>query len=134
MAANRIASDDERAPRAAPAESAAEPVERAGKPLGEFASALFARVAPEDLVRYEPRELADLAADAWEFLAVRRPGTPKVRIESPPASAGQTLKTISVVEIANDDMPFKCRREHLIFCSLSQFFSICRVDVRPGNG
>ena len=71
-----------------------------------FASRIFARVAPEDLVRYEPRELAAFAAHAFDFLQKRKPGTPKIRIETPPAAAGDALKSISILEIVNDDMPF----------------------------
>src|SRR5690348_14224804 len=72
----------------------------------DFPARLFARAAPEDLRRYEPREIAYLAADTWSFLAARRAGVPKIRFESPPASAGTRLKGISVIEIVNDDMPF----------------------------
>src|SRR3954466_1639759 len=38
-----------------------------------FASTLFAGATPEDLVRYEPRELAELAEAAWLFLQDRLP-------------------------------------------------------------
>ncbi|HVX92180.1 MAG TPA: NAD-glutamate dehydrogenase [Xanthobacteraceae bacterium] len=72
----------------------------------DFAARLFARAAPEDVVRYEPREIAHLAFETWAFLAVRKPGVPKIRFESPAATAGARLKTISVIEIVNDDMPF----------------------------
>jgi glutamate dehydrogenase len=71
-----------------------------------FAVRFFARTAPEDLVRYTPRELALLAAQAFDFLHKRKPGAPKVRIKSPPVTAGEVLKRISILEIVNDDMPF----------------------------
>ena len=71
-----------------------------------FVALIFGRVAPEDLVRYDATELAALARDAAAFFAVRKPGAPKIRFESPDASLGDRLKTISVVEIVNDDMPF----------------------------
>ena len=71
-----------------------------------FAAVLFARTAPEDLLVYEAKELAHLAREAWAFLAVREPGEPKIRFVSPPASAGDRLKSISVIEVVNDDMPF----------------------------
>ena len=70
----------------------------------DFATLLFGHAAPEDLVGYEPAQLAALAREAWTFLAVRKPGAAKVRIESP--KAGESLKSISVIEIVNDDMPF----------------------------
>ena len=47
-----------------------------------FPPLLFAGASPEDLVRYEPRELADLAEQAWLFLGQRKLGTPKIRFES----------------------------------------------------
>ncbi len=70
-----------------------------------FATVLFARTAPEDLLAYSAEELAQLARDAWAFLAVRKPGVPKIRFTSP-ASDGDRLKSISVIEVVNDDMPF----------------------------
>ncbi|HEV3396346.1 MAG TPA: NAD-glutamate dehydrogenase domain-containing protein, partial [Xanthobacteraceae bacterium] len=72
-----------------------------------FAAQLFARAAPEDLVRYEPRELAALAEEAWAFLKEHRPGAAKIRFESRPGPIGaEHIKTVSVIEIVNDDMPF----------------------------
>src|ERR1044071_5528181 len=76
-----FASDEERAARRL--------IDQAGNILrglldvpSSFAPLLFARVSPEDLTRYEARELADLAEAAWLFLQDRRPGAPKVRFES----------------------------------------------------
>jgi glutamate dehydrogenase len=72
-----------------------------------FVAALFSRAVPEDLMRYDARELAELAAAAWSFLADRKPGVPKVRLDSPAVTAvHERLKTTSVLEIVNDDMPF----------------------------
>ena len=71
----------------------------------DFAALLFGRAAPEDLVGYDASELAVLAREAWVFLAARKPGTPKIRFEQP-AQDGEHLKSVSVIEIVNDDMPF----------------------------
>jgi glutamate dehydrogenase len=72
-----------------------------------FAQQLFARAAPEDLVRYEARELASFAKNAWLFLKERRPGAAKVRCESRAGPIGaQHIKAVSVIEIINDNMPF----------------------------
>src|SRR5262245_5958237 len=72
-----------------------------------FAEALFARAAAEDLLGYEPRELATLAEDAWAFLADRQPGAPKMRFGSRPGPVGaERIESVSVLEIVNDDMPF----------------------------
>src|SRR5689334_19588179 len=59
-----------------------------------FAELLFARTAPEDLLRYEPRDLARLAQAAWEFLSERKPDTVKMRFGSPPG--GGRLDDVSV--------------------------------------
>jgi glutamate dehydrogenase len=81
-------------------------VERPRDGLETFATLLFSRVAPEDLVTHQPRELSALAASAWEFLATRTPGKPKIRITQPPQSASPALRNNSIIEIVNDDMPF----------------------------
>ncbi len=70
-----------------------------------FIVGLFARAVPEDFLSYEPREVAALAERAWSLLAVRAPGAPKIRFETP-ADAPDRLKDISVLEVVNDDMPF----------------------------
>src|SRR5215510_9813723 len=70
-----------------------------------FADALFGLSVPEDVVRYDVSEVAALAEAAWRFLAERKPGAPKIRLEAP-AAAGEHLRSISVLEIINDDMPF----------------------------
>src|SRR4051812_13527616 len=76
-------------------------------PPNEFVRALLAGAVPEDLLRYEARELAALCEAAWAFLAERQPERPKIRIANPDSVAGgDQLKQISVLEIVNDDMPF----------------------------
>jgi glutamate dehydrogenase len=73
----------------------------------DFIAGLFAYAVPEDLMRYDPRQLAELAADAWSLLAVRKPGVPKIRLDGSGASAGEERpRNESVLEIVNDDMPF----------------------------
>src|SRR5882757_1736566 len=69
-----------------------------------FAELLFGRAAPEDLVHYEADELARLAQSSWEFLAERKPGAFRLRMEQP-AGDGR-LGSVSVIEILNDDKPF----------------------------
>jgi glutamate dehydrogenase len=72
-----------------------------------FVTGLFARAVPEDFLSYQAREVAALAERAWSLLAIRQPGSPKIRFESAPGSiAGDRLKEVSVLEIVNDDMPF----------------------------
>src|SRR5271157_4924816 len=94
--------------------AAAEKLVRGAKPdiPENFVAALFAHAVPEDLMHYDPRQLAALAADAWSLLAVRRTGTPLIRLGTPvPAVDSESkrtepLRNESVIEIVNDDMPF----------------------------
>jgi glutamate dehydrogenase len=73
----------------------------------DFLTGLFAYALPEDLLGYDPRQLAELAADAWPLLAVRKPGAPKIRLETPHlAMSHERLRNETVLEIVNDDMPF----------------------------
>jgi glutamate dehydrogenase len=72
-----------------------------------FVAALFARAVPEDFLSYQPREVAAVAERAWSLLAIRQPGTSKIRFEHPAGAAtGDRLKDVSVLELVNDDMPF----------------------------
>ena len=73
----------------------------------DFIAGLFERAVPEDLMRYAARELAELAADAWALISVRKRGTANIRFNSPEGTGNHPrLKTVSVLEIVNDDMPF----------------------------
>jgi glutamate dehydrogenase len=72
----------------------------------DFVAALLGRAVPEDLVPYDGREIAALAEAAWSFLAERPLDRPKLRLESPSQGVGERLRTVSVLEIVNDDMPF----------------------------
>ena len=72
----------------------------------DFVEGLFDRVASEDLVLYDGRELAALAEQAWAHFAERTPGSPKLRIAVPEVPESERLRHISVIEIVNDDMPF----------------------------
>jgi glutamate dehydrogenase len=72
-----------------------------------FPPLLFAGVPPEDLIRYEARELAELAEAAWLFLQQRKPGPPKIRFESRPGPMGaERIRSVSIIEMINNDMPF----------------------------
>ena len=80
--------------------------EQASSAPREFVTGLFARAVPEDVLSYDRNALAALAAEAWDFFAERQPGAAKIRIATPPGSEQERLRTISVLEIVNDDMPF----------------------------
>src|SRR5579871_3142106 len=72
----------------------------------DFVAQVFAGAAPEDLVHYQSSEIAEIANGTWQFLRERRPHTAKIRIGAPPSIPGQRVKSLSIVEILNDDMPF----------------------------
>ena len=71
-----------------------------------FVVHLYEHAVPEDVVRYDPVELAALAERAFDFLSVRTPGTPKVRCETVRLHERGEHKQVTVVEVVNDDMPF----------------------------
>jgi glutamate dehydrogenase len=73
---------------------------------GDFIEDLFGRAAPEDLVRYNGRDIAALAEAAWNSLAQRTAGAPKLHFAALPADASDSLRHTAVLEIINDDMPF----------------------------
>jgi glutamate dehydrogenase len=80
---------------------------RKGHVPRDFVIELFSRAVPEDLLRYEAREVAGLAEAAWAHLAFRKPGVPKIRFDAPATTSDdRRLRDISVLEIINDDMPF----------------------------
>src|SRR5262249_56011491 len=105
-AADRPGTDEERAEAALIA--AAGNILRSGnrEVPEDFVAALFAYAVPEDLMRYDPRQLAELAANAWSLLAVRKPGVPKIRLEAFDPAGHERLRNDSVLELVNDDMPF----------------------------
>ncbi|MBI3702904.1 MAG: NAD-glutamate dehydrogenase [Rhizobiales bacterium] len=67
---------------------------------------LYGRAVPEDVLRYGAADLAALAERAFDFLAERQPGAPKIRCETVTLTASGERKAVSVIEIVNDDMPF----------------------------
>jgi glutamate dehydrogenase len=70
--------------------------------LAAFSRTLFAGAAEEDLAPYQPQDLARLAEESLSFIDSRTPGRPKIRSRNP----GDALQDATIIEIANDDMPF----------------------------
>jgi len=99
-------SDDKRLGPAVVADAAGALPAAHGNVPADFVSQLFGRTAPEDLARYGASDLAMLAERTWSFLAERQPGTPKIRCETVPLADSGPLKSIALIEIVNDDMPF----------------------------
>ena len=71
-----------------------------------FVEQLYGRAVPEDVVRYAPEDLATLAARAYDFMAERAVGAPKIRCETVKLAHSGDSNSVTVVEIVNDDMPF----------------------------
>ncbi|HET9617650.1 MAG TPA: NAD-glutamate dehydrogenase, partial [Pseudolabrys sp.] len=106
MAADPTARDDDTAARAL-LERAAQGLltSNTGVPVS-FASQLYGRTVPEDLLHYGAADLAMLAARAYGLLSEREPGKPKIRCATLGLKESAGLHTIGVVEVVNDDMPF----------------------------
>jgi len=88
-----------------------------------FVVELYARAVAEDILRYGAGDLAHLAERAFDFLAERAPGAPKLRCETVALSDSGPRRAVTVLEIANDDMPF-------LLDSVMGELADHRVDVR----
>ncbi len=71
-----------------------------------FAAALFERLSPEELAIHSADAWAALARDALDFVRNRKPGKPSVRVFNPEQKKHGWDLPRSVLQIANDDMPF----------------------------
>ena len=91
-------------------DEAARIAERPGKLPAGFVAALFSHASPEDVVAYGAEDLAALAEAGYVFLRTRTAGEAKIRFANPAASGKdatkKSLARVTVIEIANDDMPF----------------------------
>ena len=82
-------------------------LEQAGAALGRsrndipasFVAQLYARAVPEDVVRYGAADLADLAGRAYDFVAERPPGAPKIRCET-------VAPHLSLIHISEPTRPY----------------------------
>jgi len=71
-----------------------------------FAAHLLKRMAPEDLGARSAESWAALALGLLDFLRVRRPGTPGVRVFNPNLQDHGWESTHTAIEIVTDDAPF----------------------------
>ncbi|MGV6871661.1 NAD-glutamate dehydrogenase [Pseudochelatococcus sp. B33] len=80
--------------------------ERGDAVPGWFAEALLGQVAEEDLVVHSDAFLAARVEEAFAWLnEARRRGEPRIRLVDPPAEE-EDARTVTVVEVVNDNMPF----------------------------
>ena len=106
MATDTTARDDDSAARAL-LEQAAEALKATDPQVpAAFAVQLYSRTVPEDLLRYAAGDLALLSARAYGLLKDREPGAPRLRCATVDLKESTGLRSIGVVEIVNDDMPF----------------------------
>ena len=106
MADEFPASEHENAARALIARAGAELGARRADMPASFVAQLYGRVVPEDVLCYAAADLAALAERAFDFLKDRPPGAPKIRCETVSLKDLGARKSVSVIEIVNDDMPF----------------------------
>ncbi len=78
----------------------------AGADAARLGDVLFARAPAEDVICYEPIELAALARDAFTHVMAHKPGRHTIRIGQSTVSGDRRRDHVMVVEIANDNMPF----------------------------
>ncbi len=100
-------SDEERAARALHRCRRRSAARRGRRGPPGFAALLFGRAAPEDLVGYQRgrarRRWRATPARSWRRASPARRKSASSRRRR---TAGERLKTVSVIEIVNDDMPF----------------------------
>ncbi len=73
----------------------------------EFLTVLFARADAQDLARYTPQDLQQLAAGAYAHLAEpRQPGHVDIRLIDYVVVGAGAPREITVLEVINDNMPF----------------------------
>ena len=106
MAVEFPASEHDNAAGAGIALATADLAKRRSDIPATFVAQLYARTVPEDVLCYAPADLADLAERAFDFLRERQPGAPKIRCATVTMKESSERKSVTVIEIANDDMPF----------------------------
>jgi len=74
--------------------------------LAAFADRLYAGAPEEDLSAYSGADLAGLAESAFEAFRLRPVGRHRVRLFDRAVGEGAAARTVTVVEVDNDDMPF----------------------------
>lgn len=71
-----------------------------------FAHAFYKRMSADEFPQHAAQEWASLAADFLGFVRARKPGTTLVRLFNPSTKTHGWQSGHTVLQIANDDMPF----------------------------
>jgi glutamate dehydrogenase len=74
--------------------------------VARFVRQFYAHVPPEDVVARSADDLYGAALSLWDFARQRAPGTARVRAFNPRGEEHGWKSPRTIVEIANDDMPF----------------------------
>jgi glutamate dehydrogenase len=77
-----------------------------GRELQAFAALLYGQADADGLIELGAKDLARLAAAAFEFIAEKPRATHKIRVRTETAGSNGTQTALTVLEILNDDMPF----------------------------
>ena len=77
-----------------------------GSPAAQFAALLYGPNGVEGLGEADPEWLARNVRASFEFIAKRPKGRHKIRLRDAPAMGRESHSLTTVLEIANDDMPF----------------------------
>jgi glutamate dehydrogenase len=71
-----------------------------------FASHFFKRVSEEDIATRSPESWTAVVAGLYDFIRVRKPGAPRVRVFNPTQAHDGYDSNATAIEIVTDDMPF----------------------------
>ncbi|TZF91012.1 NAD-glutamate dehydrogenase [Cognatilysobacter lacus] len=71
-----------------------------------FARTFYKRMTSDEFPQHAPEAWASLAAEFVDFFRTRKPGTPLVRLFNPTMKANGWESVHTVLQVANDDMPF----------------------------
>src|SRR5688500_3853822 len=71
-----------------------------------FINAFYKRMSSDELPQHDAQGWAELATDFLDFARARKPGSALVRLFNPTMKGEGWESTHTVVQIANDDMPF----------------------------
>ncbi|MGH8085157.1 MAG: NAD-glutamate dehydrogenase [Lysobacter sp.] len=71
-----------------------------------FVKAFYKRMGEDELPKHSPEGWAALACDFLDFARTRKPGTAQVRLFNPTLKTHGWESPHTVLQIANDDMPF----------------------------
>ncbi|MEP6483347.1 MAG: NAD-glutamate dehydrogenase domain-containing protein, partial [Rudaea sp.] len=77
-----------------------------GAQAQDFASHFFKRVSEEDIASRSPEIWTALIAGLFDFIRVRKPGAPRVRIVNPTQATEGFDSNHTSIDILTDDMPF----------------------------